>query len=256
MSKYRQWAIKLLIIVGCSLPMTTSARFPAKSPALTKSMLPRAMQPRYMPATTRSIAPFRLITDRLSMKQVVEVFGLPDRDIGSGIYIYIYDLADRSQVIIGSPDGKRLLYVIHSQANKQQSAELFRTGSPAKIVPGTVAKGIDRNACDFFKQWRAQLPKSTLNDCELKHGQLDLLIATYTVKGKDATIVEKLLQQRFQMGKLRFICCGWENPEQPGRYRRDGDSYQISMFSGETLEKDWRKIDRFYITVTKYLTEP
>ncbi len=235
--------------------MAASAQFPAKSPALTKAMLPRAMQPRYVPATTRSIASFRLITDRLSMKQVVEVFGLPDRDIGSGIYIYVYDLADGSHVIIGSPDGKRLLYVIHSLANGQKS-ELFRTGSPEKIALGTVARGIDRTTCDFFNQWRFPLHKLTLADCELRHGQMDLLVTTYTVKGSDAAEIEKLLQKRFQMGKMRFICCGWENPAQHGRYRWDSYTYEIAMSSGETIERDWRKIDRFYITVTKYLTEP
>jgi Domian of unknown function (DUF4952) len=251
MSKYQQWALKLSIILGFSLPMVTLAQ----PPALTKAMLPRAMQPRYLPPTTRSIAPFRLITDRLSMKQVVEVFGLPDRDIGSGIYIYVYDLADRSRVIIGSPDGKRLLYVLHAPANGQQ-AELFRTGSPAKIALGAVAKGIDRTTCDFFNQWRFPLHKLTLVDCELRHGQMDLLVTTYTVKGSDAATIEKLLQKRFQMGKLRFICCGWENPEQHGRYQRDGYTYQIAMSSSETIERNWQKIDLFYISVTKYLTEP
>jgi Domian of unknown function (DUF4952) len=251
LSRSKLLAIKLSIILGCSLPTAALAQ----TPALTKAMLPRAMQPRYIPVTTRSIAPFRLITDRLSMKQLVEVFGLPDRDIGSGIYIYVYDLADRSRIIIGSPDGKRLLYVIHSLSNGQQS-ELFRTGTSEKIALGAVAKGIDRTTCDFLKQWHLQSKKLILADCELKHGQMDLLIATYTVKGQDAAIVEKLLQQRFQMGKLRFICCGWENPGQNGWYRWDSYSYQIGMSSGETIERDWNKIDRFYITITKYLTDP
>ena len=218
-------------------------------------MLPRAMQPRYIPVTTRSLAPFRLITDRLSMKQVVEVLGLPDRDIGSGIYIYVYDLADRSRVIIGTADGKRLLYVIHSLENGQQS-ELFRAGSPKKIAAGTISTGIDRTTCDFLKQWQIQQQELTLTDCELSHGQMDLLVAKYTVKGSDAAIVEKLLQKRFQMGKLRFICCYWDSPEQHGVYREDGYSYQIAMWSPETIERDWRKIERFSVTVTKYLTEP
>jgi hypothetical protein len=249
--KQKILAIKVLIIIGFSLPITTLAQMPA----LTKADLPRAMQPHHIPVTTRSIAPFRLITDRLSMKQVVEVFGLPDRDIGSGIYIYVYNLVDRSRVLIGTPDGKRLLYAIHALENGQQ-AELFRTGFPPKIASGTIAKGIDRTTCDFFKQWRFPLNKLTLTDCELRHGQMDLLVTTYTVKGSDAGTIEKLLQKRFQMGKLRFICCGWENPEQHGVYRRDGYIYQIAMSSSETIERDWRKIDRFYITVTKYLTEP
>ena len=110
--------LKVCIILGFSLPIPTLADLDTRT--LTKKDLPQAMQPERIPSTARSIAPFRLITDRLSMKQLVEVVGLPDKDIGSGIYIYVYNLNDRSQVRIGTPDGKRILYVIHSLANGKQ----------------------------------------------------------------------------------------------------------------------------------------
>jgi hypothetical protein len=245
--------LNILAIFGCTWPALAVEREPA---TLTKADLPRAMQPRYIPTTTRSLAPFRLITDRLSMQQVVEVLGLPDRDIGSGLYIYVYVLADRSRILIGTPDGKQLLYVIHARENAPQS-ELFRKGSPSIIALATTTADLDLTTCDFLKRWQIQRQELTLTNCQLSHGQMDTLVATYTVKGSEAHQIERLLQNRFQMGKLRFICCGWDSPGRRGVYRdRDGYQYQIAMSSSETLERDWRKIDRFYVQVTKYLTEP
>jgi hypothetical protein len=39
---------------------------------------------------------------------------MPDREIGSGIYIYAYCLSDGSDVLIGSTDGSHILYVRHN----------------------------------------------------------------------------------------------------------------------------------------------
>jgi hypothetical protein len=232
--------LKVFIVFGFSL---LTVNLLQGTRALTKKELPQA------------ITPFRLITDRLSMKQVVEVFGLPDQDIGSGIYIYVYNLTDRSQVRIGSPDGKQILYVVHSLGNEKQE-DIFRKGSP-QISFEKTAKGIDPSTCDFLSQWNIKPKELKLASCDLKHGQMDLLIATYTVEGTDAAIVEKFLQARFQMGKLRYVCCGWENVGKNGAYRdRDKYSYVIDMSSGETIERDWPKIRQFYVVITKYLTDP
>ncbi len=190
------------------------------------------------------------------MRQVVEVLGLPDRDIGSGLHIYVYTLIDRSRILIGTPDGKQLLYVIHARENAPQ-AELFRKGSPSIVALETTTADLDLTICDFLKRWQIQRQELTLVSCQLSHGQMDTLVATYTVKGSEAHQIERLLQNRFRMGKLRFICCYWDSPEQRGVYRdRDGYQYQIAMNSPETIERDWRKIDRFYVQVTKYLTDP
>jgi Domian of unknown function (DUF4952) len=245
--------LNILAIFGCTWAAVAVDRQPA---TLTKADLPRAMQPRYIPTTTRSLAPFRLITDRLSMQQVVEVLGVPDRDLGSGLHIYVYTLTDRSRILIGTPDGKQLLYVIHAREHAAQS-ELFRKGSPSTVALETTTADLDPTACGFLRQWQIQRQKLTLTNCQLSHGQMDTLVATYTVKGSEAHQIERLLQNRFQMGKLRLICCYWDSPEQRGVYRdRDGYQYQIAMNSPETLERDWRKIDRFYVQVTKYLTDP
>ncbi len=244
--------LKVLIVSSVSL---LTVHLLQDTRTLTKKELPQAMQPHHIPLTARSIAPFRLITDRLSMKQIVEVFGLPDKDIGSGIYIYVYNLKDRSQVRIGTPNGKQILYVVHSLENGQQH-DLFRKGSP-EIGSERTAKGIDLSTCNFLSQWQIKPQELELASCDLEHKQMDMLIANYTVKGTDAAIAEKFLQARFQMGKLRYICCGWETAGKNGVYRdKDNYSYEISMSSGETIERDWPKIRQFYVVITKYLTDP
>ena len=47
------------------------------------------------------------------MLQVTSKLGDPDRDVGSGLHVYSYRLTDGSDVLIGSADGSRILYVRH-----------------------------------------------------------------------------------------------------------------------------------------------
>src|SRR5436305_10767830 len=66
-----------------------------------------------IPPTARTIEAFRRIKPHMSMKQVIEICGVPDKDIGSGIHIYVYRLSDGSIVRIATPDKRRLVYVVH-----------------------------------------------------------------------------------------------------------------------------------------------
>ena len=70
-----------------------------------------------IPPTARTIEAFRRIEPQMSMKQVIDICGVPDEDIGSGIHIYVYKLSDRSLVRIGTPDKKRLIYIVHVLPN-------------------------------------------------------------------------------------------------------------------------------------------
>ena len=70
-----------------------------------------------LPPTARSINSFRRIDSRMSMKQIIRICGVPDKDVGSGIHIYVYNLSDGSLVRIGTPDNKRLIYVTHVLQN-------------------------------------------------------------------------------------------------------------------------------------------
>src|SRR6266704_3706649 len=70
-----------------------------------------------IPPTARTIEAFRRIEPQMSMKQVIDICGVPDEDTGSGIHIYVYKLSDRSLVRIGTPDKKRLIYIVHVSPN-------------------------------------------------------------------------------------------------------------------------------------------
>jgi hypothetical protein len=45
------------------------------------------------------------------MTDVVWKCGIPDEHQGSGIYIFLYDMADGSVVVIGTADLKKLMYI-------------------------------------------------------------------------------------------------------------------------------------------------
>ena len=49
-------------------------------------------------------------------QDIVNVFGEPNKDIGSGINIYVYDLADMTQVWIGYA-GEKIMYARHMNTN-------------------------------------------------------------------------------------------------------------------------------------------
>jgi PBP1b-binding outer membrane lipoprotein LpoB len=65
------------------------------------------------PATARTIDSFRKITPAMTMRDVVSFCGLPDSDIGSGLFVFKYKLSDGSVVLIGTGDLKHLIYVTH-----------------------------------------------------------------------------------------------------------------------------------------------
>lgn len=77
----------------------------------------KSVSAQQIPTTARTIEVFRRIKPNMSMKQVIEICGQPDEDIGSGIHIYQYKLSDDSLVRIGTPDKKRLIYVNHILVN-------------------------------------------------------------------------------------------------------------------------------------------
>ena len=65
--------------------------------------------------SARTVDSFRFIGPATRVRDVTAKLGSPDRDVGSGIFIYTYRLTDGSEVVIGSADGSRLLYVKHGQ---------------------------------------------------------------------------------------------------------------------------------------------
>jgi Domian of unknown function (DUF4952) len=129
----------------------------------------------------------------------------------------------------------------------------------------TIDRSITPASCEnFLKQWDDQPTELKFSGCKYqKGGQSNQLIANYEVKGTEAKIIETYLHQKFKMARLQRVCCIWEPRSIPGsdaRYGhyldRDGYDHEIVMGSGETLEKDWQKIPKFYVSVAKYLSDP
>jgi hypothetical protein len=67
------------------------------------------------PATTlaRRVEAFKGIGPSMGLKEVEARFGPPDFDAGSGIYVYVYGLADGSEVRIGADSPDQIKYVYH-----------------------------------------------------------------------------------------------------------------------------------------------
>jgi hypothetical protein len=95
---------------------------------------------RQIPPTARAIEAFRRIKPHMSMERIMEICGVPDEDIGSGIHIYVYKLSDGSLVRIGTPDKKRLVYVVHVLPNGEARSIIKIPGGKDKHkrhVPST-----------------------------------------------------------------------------------------------------------------------
>lgn len=114
---------------------------------------------------------------------------------------------------------------------------------------------------DLMKLHGLVIPHATLlSSEEPAHPFQKLCESTYKIPGKYARATEAMLIRKYGMGKLVFECCGWSPARwKTGSFRRthrmaDGayGAYQIYMSSGETVEKQWDKIESFYITLSIY----
>lgn len=95
------------------------------------------------PKTARQVECFRSFAKETNMVEVVRRCGVPDEHQGSGIYIFLYDMADGSLVAIGTPDVKRLLYVDH--IDQRGTTALLRNGyDVARCTPRLVRKARGR----------------------------------------------------------------------------------------------------------------
>ena len=65
--------------------------------------------------SSRTVESFRFIGAATTIQDVAARLGAADRDVGSGLYVYAYRLADGRDVLIGSADGSRIIYVRHGQ---------------------------------------------------------------------------------------------------------------------------------------------
>lgn len=127
------------------------------------------------------------------------------------------------------------------------------------------------NSCDIFlnKQnhkfqelFTIQLKELTFMSCEKTFDhQLQVLETWYQVNGENARFVENYLEKKYNMGKLKFICCGWEiglvdGVKGYGDYKDKANyNHSVRMYSEETLKENWEKII-FYVQDILYLEGP
>lgn len=84
-------------------------------------------------------------------------------------------------------------------------------------------------------------------------------VARYRVKGSDAREAEQYMGRRFDLPKLRYICCGWDSTPYFYRDNTTGLGYMLGMASEETPvnERDsWPEIKFFYIDVSLATEDP
>lgn len=67
---------------------------------------------------TLTIASFSNLPDQLTFAGLVLKVGEPDEDIGSGVYLYLYHLADGSTVIVRCLDSQKINTITHRVKHK------------------------------------------------------------------------------------------------------------------------------------------
>jgi hypothetical protein len=69
--------------------------------------------------TPRIIDEYRKIHAGMSFAEICNLVGQPDKEIGSGIYVYQYNLNDGTHVLIGFISLEKVYYVYHEEKNEQ-----------------------------------------------------------------------------------------------------------------------------------------
>lgn len=118
---------------------------------------------------------------------------------------------------------------------------------------------------DLLSRYAKKPAKLSFVNCVDGEGQV-ILSAKYTVSGKNSKEVEDFLVKAYGIGKLKFVCCGWESKNGKNgqidnlKGLEDDPNYclSISMFASaeqvsndkETyLELDRTKIEAFTVLV-------
>lgn len=112
---------------------------------------------------------------------------------------------------------------------------------------------------DLLALYATKPPQAVFEKSEPGEGQIRCT-ATYKVKASDVDTVERFLIKHYKMGKLKFVCCGWESPK-PGSFQNGTIDLSITMYANAErtdgtsktyIEKDRSKVDYFYIAVTLF----
>ncbi len=75
-------------------------------------------------STQKDFDLFKNVTMTTTIEEIINSCGQPDRDIGSGIHIFVYDLKDSTSIWIGSADNKSIMYLDHVSAKGEHQRML------------------------------------------------------------------------------------------------------------------------------------
>ena len=115
------WRLSTTILV-CTFSTTGSTialqQPVSAAPAHSESRQVSPQKPKRPPVSNSKLTleNFSRLEKGADMQSVLKEFGSPARDIGSGIHIYEYELADGSKVWVGGVE--KLFYVDHIQGKK------------------------------------------------------------------------------------------------------------------------------------------
>jgi hypothetical protein len=70
--------------------------------------IPEQLQIPHAPKTARQVSCFMGFKKASTMLDVVRKCGIPDKHVGSGVYIFVYYMNDCSTVTVGTPDLKHI----------------------------------------------------------------------------------------------------------------------------------------------------
>ena len=108
---------------------------------------------------------------------------------------------------------------------------------------------------DLLQRYVEKNQKIKFISCEKRNGQT-ILEAKYKVTGENFEEIEKILVEKYGIGKLKFTCCGWESKNGKNGYieneelKKINQNYvlEISMYANAEKENDKGEI---YIELDK-----
>ncbi|NEO86495.1 MAG: DUF4952 domain-containing protein [Spirulina sp. SIO3F2] len=138
----------------------------------------------------------------------------------------------------------------------QLTAALNTTGSlvVAILNVSVSTPEVNPNCLDYLAEWQLKPESLEFQHCQpaTQVNHPTKLTAIYHVPGSHAAGVEDFLHQEFGMARIRHICCSWHGHPW-GDYRdKQGQSYNVLMYSEETLlqqRSDWPQISTFEVVV-------
>ncbi|MCF6279654.1 MAG: DUF4952 domain-containing protein [Flavobacteriaceae bacterium] len=160
------------------------------------------------------------------------------------------------------------ILIIHLSSFSQSGTIklVVKDDSIQKLIPNKWELLVSTNG-DILKAYATKPKGLKFLKCEVIENNQTKIRATYRVSGKKSKEVEDFLVENYEMGELKWTCCGWDNAGKFGGFEhfqfKKMDPYCtaiISMYGsaevedkneliGVKLETDRNKIDYFTVIV-------